>query len=857
MSTTLQTFRDLFEAYQPLSHAFDELVDDDGQLRSPYRDLLSDLESIGRFEFSRRWTQAKRAVRDNGIAYSGYSGKAARPRTWKLDAFPTLLGSDEWDKVKDAVAQRARMLNLAIRDLYGPQELIRNGTLPAELVYSDPNFFQSCRNQKLADDNFVHLYASDVARAPDGNWWIVADRTEAPTGLGYALEHRIVMSRMLPKAFRESHVRRLAPFFAQLRKTLQKLAPQNRDNPRVVLLSDGPINPYHLEDAYLARYLGYMLVEDGDLAVRSSQVMLKTLGGLQRVDVVLRHQNSGDSDPLVHNTVAGVAGLTQAAGANEVAIANPLGSGLLESAAYMAFSRQLCQAVLKEDLLLPNVATWWCGDPESAKFVLANLDRLTVQPAFRHRGTDQPLRTKLQQMTNAELTNAILADPKSFAAQELVERSSVPVWGRNLKVGRLAIRCYAVRDEGLDESYLVMNGGLGRITKKLDPLELSIRSGEISKDVWVLSKDPVKFFTLLTDPSTTGEVRRSGADLPSRVADNLFWLGRRLERTENHARLLYVVSNRIAGEIPTDEHPEIPFLLRCLASEGLIEAGYAMHDLRWTLPDIAGVLPGFVFSNQPDSLKSGIQHLMRLGSSVRDRLSVQAWRVIQQIDDGFQSRPRRNLNVADLLEVTDELLMHLAALSGIVMESMTRTQVFQFLDLGRRIERSQQMLNIINHAAINRDTPRRTLESILELADSLMTYRSRYLANVHPTGVLDLILTDETNPRSLAYQFLKAQQHIDQLPRDQDSPGFTNEQRLIMTLLNAVRMYDVEEMEHGDVELEVNTLPKWEDQLNTLSSLLSHRYLVHASSPLQLSDISEALDQEKSTQSGEEELSNE
>jgi len=836
VSTTLQTFHDLVQRYQPLGGAFDELLDQDGEIRSAYRNFLTELETQGRFEFSRRWTQAKRAVRDNGIAYSGYSGQSVRPRTWTLDAIPAMLESDEWDRVKAAVAQRARMLNLVIRDLYGPQELVRNGTLPAELIFSDPNFFRSCRNQKLADDNYLHLYASDVARAPDGKWWILADRTESPTGLGYALEHRIVMSRMLPKAFRVSRVRRLAPFFAQLQTMLRNLAPQNRDNPRVALLSDGPVNPYHLEDAYLARYLGHILVEDGDLTVRTSQVMLKTLGGLQRVDVVLRHQNSADSDPLEHNAVAGVAGLTRAASANEVAIANPLGSGLLESAAYLAFSTRLCRAVLSEDLLLPNVATWWCGEPESLKYVLANLDRLVIHPAFRRRGKDESLRTKLLQMSPSQLANAIRAEPRAFAAKEKVERSSVPVWGRSLKSERLSIRCYAVLDKS-KASYAVMDGGLGRVTKTLQPLELSIRSGEKSKDVWVLSKEPVKFFTLLTDPSTTGEVRRSGADLPSRVADNLFWLGRRLERAEDHARLLYVVANRMAGETSTDEHPEAPFLLRCLASEGLIEAGYAMDDMRQTLPEIAGVLPGFVFSDQPDSLQSGVNQLVRLGSLVRDRLSVQAWRVIQQIDSGFRGRPRRNLNMTDLLEITDELLMHLAALSGIFMESMTRTQVFQFLDLGRRIERSQQMLSIINHAAIHRGTPRPILEAMLELADSLMTYRSRYLANLHPTGVLDLILTDETNPRSLAYQFMKAKNHIDQLPRDQDTPGFTNEQRCIMTLLNAVRMYDVEEMEHGAVASDVSTLPKWDDQVNVLSNLLSHRYLVHASSPLQLSDI--------------------
>lgn len=847
MPTTLQSFREHIQSYQPVSHAFDELLDRDGRLRPAYANFLSELESLGRFEFTRRWTQAKRAVRDNSIAYSGYSGKAARPRTWTLDAIPMVLDSSDWQKIEKAVAQRARMLNLVLRDLYGPQELIRNGTLPAELLFSDPNFVRNFRDVPLTNQSYLHLYASDVARSPDGSWWVVADRTEAPTGLGYALEHRIVISRMLPRAFRNSRVRRLAPFFAQLQSTLQSLAPRNRDNPRVVLLSDGPVNPYHIEDAYLARYLGYLLVEDGDLAVRTREVMLKTLGGLKRVDVVLRHQNSADCDPLVHNTVAGVAGLTQAARAQEVAVANPLGSGVLESSAYMAFSRRMCDAVLGEELALPNVATWWCGESESMEYVLANLENLTIQPAYRRRGQDEATRRKLQHVSTSQLAETIRANPRQYVAQEKVERSSVPVWGGQLKTRRFAMRCYAVKQPSAkDNEFAVMEGGLGRVTKTLEPLELTIREGEVSKDVWVLSDKPVEFFTLLKDPSARSEVKRGGSDLPSRVADNLFWFGRRLSRVEDHARLLYVLADRRSGEVGAGDHPEIPMLLRCLANEGLIEAGYALPDMQNTLPEIGSKITSYVFDGQPDSLRSGIGHLVRLGSSVRDRLSVQAWRVIQLIEEGFRERQRKNMSIADLLEITDNLLMHLAALSGIFMESMTRTHVFHFLDIGRRIERSQQILNRIAHANISQDTPRSVLETVLELGVSLMTYRSRYLANVHSAGVLDLVLTDETNPRSLAYQFAKVKAHIDELPRDQDAPGFSIEQRCIMTLLNEVRMFDLETMAQNKAvgeaneESELESLASWQEQVNALGNLLSHRYLVHANPPQQLLESIEA-----------------
>ena len=848
MTTTLQEFRQIFAGYRPVPDAHDEAWDGTA-LRPQYQQLIDQLDQMGLFEFSRRWKQARRTFRDNGIAYSGYSGDAARPRFWKLDALPVLIESSEWAKVQAAIAQRAKLLNLLLCDLYGSQKLIKDGTLPASLIYSDPNFFRSCiklTHGKQTSNDYLHLYAADIARAPNGEWWILADRTEAPSGLGYALEHRIVMSRMLPQFFRQSNTRRLAPFFVTLQNRLQSLAPRNRDNPRVVLLSDGPTNPYHLEDAYLSRYLGYLLVEDGDLAVRSRQVMLKTLGGLQPVDVVLRHQNASECDPLEHNTTGGVAGLTQAIRGDNVAVANQLGSGIVESDAYMAFSPRLCKRLLNEELLLPNVATWWCGEPESLKFVLEHLDRLTIQPAFRNRGRDEALRTELQALSKDEMAERLRSNPNAYVAKESVARSSVPVWRQKLHAERLAIRTYAVSDADANEFH-TMDGGLGRVTKSTGSLEISIRKGENSKDIWILSDEPVPPTTLLSPPGTSTIKRRSGAELPSRVADNLFWLGRRLERTEFHARLIGFTAKRLIGELSYDELPDMPMLLRCLASEGLIEPGYAMTEMRQMLPNISLQLGGFVLSNQPDSFSSGVHNLVRLGYLVRDRLSVQAFRIIQKLEAVFNARTRRRTSLADLGEVSDELQTLLAAFSGIVIESMTRTQVFQFLDLGRRLERSHQILNLLNNSIVQSNKIARVeLEAILELLESRMTYRSRYMANVHEIGVLDLVVTDETNPRSLAYQIMRAKQHIDQLPREKNSPSLTPEQKAVMSLLNEVRMLDVEcePLKRNPDDTTESTggiaerLSRWGEEIETIADSLSHRYLVHAKTQ-QLTEIAD------------------
>lgn len=836
MSTSTEEFQDLFRGYQSKSGIYDEAASDVG-LRGPYQELVKELDALGRFEFLRRWTQAKRNVRDNGIAYSADLGQSTRPRFWTLDPLPVMIPAAEWERVQAAIAQRARLLSLVLRDLYGPQKLIQDGTLPADLIYSDPNFLRSCRHLTVGgqiSDDFLHLYAADVARAPNGNWWIVADRTEAPSGLGYALEHRIVMSRMLPRFFRSTRTRRLAPFFVTLLERLRSLAPYNRDNPRIVLLSDGPANPYHLEDAYLSRYLGFLLVEDGDLAVRGSKLMLKTLGGLQPVDVVMRHQNAGHCDPLELNRSEGVAGLTQVVRADAVAVANQLGSGLVESAAYMAFAPRLCKTVLGESLLLPNVATWWCGEPESLRYVLANLSRLTIQPAFRSRGNDGKLRLELQLLSKRELAERIQARPRNFVAQEKVARSSVPTWGRRLQTQRLAVRVYAV-SEANTEDFHVMDGGLGRVTRDDGPLEISIRNGEMAKDLWVLSDAPVPHVTLLSDPSAKLPIRRSGADLPSRVADNLFWLGRRLERTEDHARLLGLTAKRLIGELSYDELQDMPMLLRCLGAEGLIEPGYAMKEMRETLPNISLELAHSIFSKQPDSLASGIGNLVRLGYLVRDRLSVEGYRIIQQIEASFRQQERRRLSISDIVESMNELQTLVSAFTGIVIESMTRTQVFQFLDLGRRIERSHQILGILTNGILHHPSPvRAELESTLELLQSLMTYRSRYLTQMHEVGVIDLVVTDETNPRSLAYQIQRAKQHIDQLPRVDEATGLQPDQKAVLQLLNDVQTLTAEEATVDRSER--GPLHRWAKEITALANSLSHRYLVHAKSQ-QLADL--------------------
>jgi uncharacterized circularly permuted ATP-grasp superfamily protein/uncharacterized alpha-E superfamily protein len=806
------------------------------------------LEELGRDEFARRWSLAQGQLHENGIAFSSYGDPKGKPRPWELDPLPVLIAADAWHRISGALAQRARLLDQILADLYGPQRLLSEGLLPAGVVFRHPGFLRPCHGQVPTDGRFLHLYSADLARAQDGVWWVLNDRTDAPSGAGYVLENRIVISRMLPDIFHQCQIKRLAPYFIALRKTLSQLAPLNRENPRIVVLSQGPNSPNFFEDAYLARYLGYTLVEGGDLTVRDGRVMLKTLGGLLPIDVILRRPNSESSDPLelAPESTEGVAGLLQATRNGSVRAVNMLGSGLIESPVFMAFLPRLCEELLGETLAIPNVATWWCGSPKALEFVLKNLDGLTVKPAFRRRGGGEAAARRLQSMTRDELVAVLKSAPHDYVAQESFNRSTTPAWSADgLHPVHMALRTYLVASS---DGFEVMQGGLARLASSSAPLESSLLAGEFSKDCWVVSDQPVNPVSLLKRQAQTVELQRGGAELPSRVADNLFWLGRYIERAEAGTRLLRTILSRLTGESDSEDMPEFPVLLRALAEQGQIEPGFVVDGIRDQLPAIERALPAMALDEEfSGSLRSTIAALFRTASLVRDRLSIDSWRIVRRVERQCRPLPvYAGADATDLLAILNQLVIDLAAFSGLVGESMTRTLAWRFLDLGRRLEKAQNAIWLVQSALAcsDRETSP-VLETLLEAADSLMTYRSRYLMNLQFAAVVDLLLTDETNPRSLAYQLVRLADDVDNLPRQRIQPRLSEDQRLAMSLLHDIRMIDVQVLadERGGVQQDTleRLLAGLEERLPKLADAIYHKYLVHAGPVQQMAEILPSL----------------
>ena len=783
----------MFSGYAHIAGVFDEMRAANGEARPHFGKLLAELDALGIEEIQRRRDACEQIIHEQGITYTVYGDAEGVERPWQLDPVPLVVSQEEWRGVEAALIQRATLINRILADCYGRQDLIRTAWLPPALVFGQPDFLRPVHGLQPPEEKFLHFYAADLARSPDGRWWVISDRTQIPTGAGYALANRLVTSRIFPEAFRSCHVQRLAGFFREMQESLAALAKRKTDNPRVVVLTPGAYNETYFEQAYLARYLGYTLVEGQDLTVRDDRVFLKTIGGLEPVDVILRRVDDDFCDPLElrNDSMLGVPGLIEAARAGNVAIANALGSGLLQSPAFKSFLPGLCRNVLGEELLMPSVATWWCGQKAAENYVLSHLDELTVKPAFR---SQQRMNSEV--LTNDELRARIRFQPHLWVAQEKVELSTAPSWDSSGLVAKRAVmRVYLVATPG---GYKVMPGGLARTAFGGEARLISMQHGGASKDTWVLSDKPVEEVTLLQGGGRNVELRRVGNNLPSRLADNFCWMGRYAERLDASARLLRSTLIRFNPERSGGRMPHLMPFLQALERQG--QLSLKQTDYARNAEALEAELLAVIFDPaRPDSLSHIAERVQRLAMAVRDRTSNDVWRVLSQFDECLAvQRNGRPMLGADAIPVLNRLLLLIASFYGLARENMTRAQGWRFIDIGQRIERSLYLCGLLDASlrSPEADNPS-VLEAVLEYADSTLTYRSRYTLVPNIAAVYDLVLLDGTNPRSLLFQLLQLEKHFDRLPQESrtalPSPG----QREIIKMVSRVRLLDPRELFHA------------------------------------------------------------
>jgi uncharacterized circularly permuted ATP-grasp superfamily protein/uncharacterized alpha-E superfamily protein len=793
--------------------SWNEMRGPDGAVRPHWQVLDRALNAFGPGEMWRRWEQARQLIRQHGVSFNVYGDARGLDRPWPLDPVPVLLAPDEFAALAAGLAQRATLLDRLLADIYGPRRVIAEGLLPAEVVLAHPGLLRPCSGITPPGGRFLHFYAADLVRTPEGDLQVLADRTQAPAGAGYALENRIVLGRVLPEAFRECHAQRLASFFRTLRDTLAALAPHGRENPRIVLLTAGPHNATYFEQAFLAQYLGYPLVEGGDLTVRDGRVFLKTMGGLHPVDVILRRLNDDYCDPLElrAESLLGIPGLVQAARDGQVAIANTLGAGVVQTPALTPFLPSLCRALLGEELRLGSVETWWCGQPEILAHVLDHLGEMVVKPAYPGAAgallapapglaaePGEPIfGARLDSDASEKLAAAMRAAPGRFVAQRRVMPSTVPVIeGDELKPRSLVLRAFVVAD-GVD-GYETMPGALAVVGGAADEIDISIARGARSKDTWVISEGEVSEFSLLQPAAQPVALTRGGGDLPSRVADNFFWLGRYAERAESIARLARVISLRLADRGRRAFAADFAPLVAALRTQTRIAAGRADGGNGVAKPGAEperAVRDALFDSTHEGTLFATARSLERVARSVRDRLSMDSWSVVvalqHEIGDGERSgRDERLLVLAARL---DRIVMILTSLAGFTSESVTREAAWRFLDMGRRLERALNTALVVEQAlAVVRPDEAPMLEALLDAADSAMTYRRRYRATLQVAPVVDLLVADEGNPRSILFQLAALAEHVAALPRDPMLARRSPEERIAFEALSAFRRLDVD-----------------------------------------------------------------
>ena len=829
-------------AYRQQPAGYDEMCTGQGEVRQHWRYLISALDSMGPEVLQQRQADTVRMLRSDGATYNVYGQEDGLNRTWQLDPVPLLLSSSEWVGIETGLMQRAELLNLILQDLYGPRDLIRHGIIPPNLVYADPRFLRPCVVPTPGNAAALSLYAADLVRSSDGRFRILRDHTQAPSGMGYALENRTVMSRLIPSLFRDSHPHRLAPFFRRLRETLAALAPAARQKePRIVIMTPGPHNETYFEHLHLSNYLDYTLIEGSNLTVRDDRVWLKSVSGLEPVDVIMRRVDDNFCDPLElrPDSLLGVPGLVEAVRRGRVAIANPLGAGILESPGLMAFLPRLAKHLLGQELRLPSVATWWCGQPRELDYVLDNLDTLVLRPI--NRATGRPVfGDQLDKAGLAAWRERIRATPHQFIGQERLSLSSAPtlVDGR-MQPHRSILRTFVAAAQ---DSYMVMPGGLTRVGEQAESRIITNQAGAFSKDTWVLASEPEQIVTLLPQEKTSYAPLQE--TLSGVAADNLFWMARYAERAENMIRLIRNVHNlrNETLQLPDPVNQSaLDMLLQGLTQMTMTYPGFtgAGADKRLAEP-LTEIIDLISNQQRTGTLAANLAACINAAYAVGNLVTADTRRVFNDIGDELAILARGgHTDLQELQDAQDRIITALMAIAGATSESMNRDLGWHFLNLGRRIERSMQLIALLR-ASLSGCVPAEVemllLESVLGVAESLTLYRHRYRNRPQLQTTMDLLLLDENNSRSLIYQLNAARQHLSVLPGQEVRP-YKREMRLVIEAVTQLKLANVEELAQADD----NKRPRLETLLANLgqslsetSSALTATYFTHVERHYQL-----------------------
>ncbi|HEY5788876.1 MAG TPA: circularly permuted type 2 ATP-grasp protein [Microlunatus sp.] len=767
---------DMFAVGVPV---FDEFAGPQGTVREAWSGLAEGLQSYAGADLRRAQWEVARLLEDDGVTYTPGPASAvtfADPATapgkpaespplaeqvpWRLDPLPLVLQEREWSALEAGVVQRSELLDAIVADLYGAQKLLAGRHLPVPAVLDHDEYLRTLVGTDIVSPS-LFMVAVDLGRDADGQWKVMSDRTQAPSGAGYAMQNRRVVSRVMPEVYHAAHLHRLTPFFQAMRTALVDSAPARVENPRVVVLSPGTLSETAFDQAFLASLLGFPLVEGRDLTVRDGRVWMRVLGKLEEVDVILRRVDSIWTDPLElrPGSRLGVAGLVECVRQGTVSVVNTIGSGIVENPAFMPYLPDLCERLLGQPLRLPSVQTWWCGDPDGLRYVTDHLDELVIRPTSRGRGRSVRA-LALSRQQREQVLAMVQADPHRYVGQQVLNLSSAPTTADDQLVPRnVVLRSFAVRDGA---SYTAMLGGLARVSDDTDETRgvlVTAPGGGIAKDVWVVSEHPI----ITGRPAgvrVRGEAEHLAAPVDAataamvpRVLADLFWFGRYAERAEDLLRLT-LATRTVAIETDMDLTPgrTLEVLLQAVTKVSTTYPGFLTAS-RQMMPELRALL---LDRHRSGTAAQSLSALSLAAQGVRDQLSDDVWMVLADIERASAALAANPYDQGlQLTDASERILSGLLALAGIVSENMVRDAGWYMLDTGRGLERALQMLSLLQATVcVERswDTERMVVEAVLTASESIVTFRRRYRGRDRVEAAVELLVFDLRNPRSVAYQ---------------------------------------------------------------------------------------------------------
>lgn len=836
MANNITSIKSTTEGYFSNQALLDECLNESGEVKEHWKRLLTNIEHLSIPELRNRQQEVLKLLQENGVTYNVYGDSDGLNRPWLLDTVPLLVSAGEWRQVERGMKQRAFVLNKVLEDLYGERKLLKEGIVPPELIYAHSGFLRACDGIKLPGAHQLMLYAADLSRGPDGKVWVLRDRTQAPSGMGYALENRSALNRVVPELFKDHAVTKLSSFFNSMVQGFINVAPQGKEQPRIVLMTPGPRNETYFEHAYLASYLGFTLVQGEDMLVRDGFVWIKTVEGLEKVDIILRRVDDSYCDPLElrEDSQLGIPGLLEVIRKGNVAVVNPLGSSILENTGLLAFMHRIFRYFLQEDPIFPMVATWWCGQKKEMDHVIAHLDELVVKKIDRLTGSETLIGHQLSRAQKENLIARIKHEPYSFVGQEAVNLSTSPVFTQEKLEPRYTVmRAFLVAG---DKDYQMMPGGLTRCSPEKGSLIVSNQEGGIAKDTWIEIPKSKNEPSLLHH----SEIKRKDV-LPSRAAENLFWVGRYTQRVVRTSRFIRIVIRTLSqtSYSSSEQEPE------------------ALKELLRTITYLTGTQPGFLEEREkvssddrlkeihkvicdpklPGSILFTVNNLLKATYAVRDKWTVDNWRIIDDIEN-----VKRRLaalepeNIRHVFSLLDQLNLDLLAFLEMNRQSMYRGEGWVMYRIGQLIE--ELGLELTQYRSLltipyEESSEIHVLEALLVSNFNLSNYRAVYRTYFDFGPALDLLFFNMQNPISVLSQLEQLLKYIEQLPSEKNGIDNSEAINIAFECYSRLRLLSVEVLEAIDkeagVRLEMDKVcAHIADQMGALSMRLSATYFSHS-----------------------------